>query len=239
MPFSEEQKTILNEKLYSGNVSTRNQSGMKLAYIEGHYAIRTANKIFGFDGWEMFVNRLEAVVVEDTVVGAKKLKGYRVGYIAQVEISVDGVTRVDTGFGSSVAKSLVDCHELASKEAVTDALKRALRTFGDQFGNALYDKEQEFVTDEVPEKAEKKKPKKKAAKKVEKEEVKEEEVKPEKTEKKSASITPEELTDLIDGCTDQDELASFKKEHKPDIMALDAETKKKLIDHFNKTKNKL
>lgn len=33
---------------------------------------------------------------------------------------------------------IVDAHEMAEKGAVTDALKRALRTFGEQFGNGLY-----------------------------------------------------------------------------------------------------
>jgi recombination DNA repair RAD52 pathway protein len=44
----------------------------------------------------------------------------------------------------------VDCglaHESASKEAVTDALKRTLRTFGNPFGLALYDKSRENVGD--------------------------------------------------------------------------------------------
>jgi hypothetical protein len=34
--------------------------------------------------------------------------------------------------------TIVDAHEMAEKGAVTDALKRALRTFGNQFGNGLY-----------------------------------------------------------------------------------------------------
>lgn len=34
--------------------------------------------------------------------------------------------------------TIMDAHEMAEKGAVTDALKRALRTFGDQFGNGLY-----------------------------------------------------------------------------------------------------
>jgi hypothetical protein len=33
---------------------------------------------------------------------------------------------------------VTDAHEMAEKGAVTDALKRALRTFGNQFGNGLY-----------------------------------------------------------------------------------------------------
>ena len=35
---------------------------------------------------------------------------------------------------------LADAHEGGAKEAVTDAIKRAMRSFGNQFGNSLYDK---------------------------------------------------------------------------------------------------
>jgi DNA repair and recombination protein RAD52 len=44
------------------------------------------------------------------------------------------------GFGTGVSKTLADSHENAGKEAVTDALKRAMRSFGNQFGLSLYDK---------------------------------------------------------------------------------------------------
>ena len=37
-----------------------------------------------------------------------------------------------------MADESADGHETAYKGAVTDGLKRALRTFGDQFGNSLY-----------------------------------------------------------------------------------------------------
>ena len=43
-------------------------------------------------------------------------------------------------FGTGVSKTLADSHENAGKEAVTDALKRAMRSFGNQFGNSLYAK---------------------------------------------------------------------------------------------------
>ena len=36
----------------------------------------------------------------------------------------------------------------AAKEAVTDALKRAMRSFGNQFGNSLYDKSRLIRTNE-------------------------------------------------------------------------------------------
>src|SRR5258708_2831660 len=42
-------------------------------------------------------------------------------------------------FEISLARSIImESHEQAEKGAVTDAVKRALRTFGEQFGNGLY-----------------------------------------------------------------------------------------------------
>ena len=46
-------------------------------------------------------------------------------------------------------KDIRDAHEGAIKEAETDAMKRALMTFGNPFGLALYDKAQVNVVDEV------------------------------------------------------------------------------------------
>ena len=51
-----------------------------------------------------------------------------------------GTVRGDVGHGQGFGKSLGDAHDSAAKEAVTDALKRALRSFGNPFGLALYDK---------------------------------------------------------------------------------------------------
>jgi recombination DNA repair RAD52 pathway protein len=45
--------------------------------------------------------------------------------------------RTDLGC-QAVAEDASEGHDTACKGAVTDALKRALRSFGDQFGNALY-----------------------------------------------------------------------------------------------------
>ena len=59
-------------------------------------------------------------------------------YSATVKVTVPGApSRTDVGF-HTVAEENGEGHETACKGAVTDALKRALRTFGDQFGNALY-----------------------------------------------------------------------------------------------------
>ncbi len=49
------------------------------------------------------------------------------------------------GSGHGRANTPGEAHESALKEAETDAMKRALTTFGNAFGLALYDKEQREV----------------------------------------------------------------------------------------------
>ncbi len=59
-------------------------------------------------------------------------------YSATVKVTVPGApARTDVGF-QPVADESPEGHETAFKGAVTDALKRALRGFGDRFGNGLY-----------------------------------------------------------------------------------------------------
>jgi hypothetical protein len=50
------------------------------------------------------------------------------------------MVREGTGFGAASDRDAVAAHELAIKAAETDATKRALATFGNRFGLALYDK---------------------------------------------------------------------------------------------------
>lgn len=140
--MKEETKKILSEKLQKGCISQRSKGGTTLSYIESHHAIREANRAFGFDGWDYEINELTMVSDEKNANG-----NHVIGYIARVIVSVGCTTREDVGFGSGIAKGLADAHEGATKEAVSDAMKRALRTFGDIFGLALYDKKQEHVDD--------------------------------------------------------------------------------------------
>ena len=66
-----------------------------------------------------------------------EVQGIR-AYCATVRVNVPGaMSRTDVGF-HAVVEETADGHDTACKGAVTDALKRALRSFGDQFGNALY-----------------------------------------------------------------------------------------------------
>lgn len=107
-------------------------------YVDGLHVIREANRIFGHDGWSYRITRLEMV---SRLTTAKPQ--VRVGYLATVEVTIDGVVREGSAVGSGMVApdSEADAHESAIKEAETDAMKRALRTFGNTFGLALYDKD--------------------------------------------------------------------------------------------------
>jgi hypothetical protein len=61
-------------------------------------------------------------------------------YSATVRIRVRGcVPKADVGSATTIDETS-ESHETAIKAAVTDAMKRALRQFGDQFANALYER---------------------------------------------------------------------------------------------------
>jgi hypothetical protein len=69
--------------------------------------------------------------------------------MARVRIQVRAgdqlIVREGTGAGHCEADEISQAHENALKEAETDATKRALSTFGNSFGLALYEKEQRYV----------------------------------------------------------------------------------------------
>jgi DNA recombination protein Rad52 len=131
---------LLDAKLDRAHIKPPKQFGPKGDYIEGWHAIAEANRIFGFDGWSYSIFALDVVSERPRDIGRDKKPGFGVTYTARVFVRVGDVTREDVGAGHGYD---VDCglaHESAIKEAVTDALKRALRTFGNPFGLALYDK---------------------------------------------------------------------------------------------------
>ena len=136
--FSDEQIAKLSSILDKKRVKKREG---KFSYLEGWDVIDVANKIFGFGNWSR-TTKYEPVDCSEATF--KNGKGWRVTYVASVEITVttDGntVTRTGCGAGVGMDKYIGGAHELALKEAETDATKRALATFGNQFGLALYDK---------------------------------------------------------------------------------------------------
>lgn len=116
----------------------RGRAGMVYHYLEGHAVIDQANRIFGFGGWgyglvgDVTLRRMESV---DPRTGEVKAS---FGYSAPVRVTVAGAQpRTDIGF-HAVVEDTPDGHDTAIKGAVTDGMKRALRSFGGQFGNGLY-----------------------------------------------------------------------------------------------------
>lgn len=149
MAFTEEQRKQLSSKLSPDNVKSRTQAGRQLSYIEGWHAIAEANRIFGFDAWDRQLTAIRQLGEPREIDGK-----WRVGYMATVRIVVSAgereIVRDGTGYGSGIDRDVGSAHESAIKEAETDAMKRALMTFGNPFGLALYDKTQENVGHDEP-----------------------------------------------------------------------------------------
>lgn len=145
--FDQKQIEELSKPLNPAHVKQRSQAGRELSYIEGWHAIAEANRIFGFDGWTRETLDLRPLADPREVNGK-----WRVACAARVRITVlEKVVREGCGYGSGIDQDLGRAHESALKEAETDAMKRALMTFGNAFGLALYDKEQRGVGVEEPE----------------------------------------------------------------------------------------
>ena len=110
-------------------------------YVDGLHVISEANRIFGRDGWSYTVTRLECA--SNQIFETPKGPQVRVAYVCAVRVDVAGVIRegLACGTGNGKPENVGDVIESAVKEAETDALKRALRTFGNTFGLALYEKD--------------------------------------------------------------------------------------------------
>lgn len=148
MTFTDEQTKALQKPLAKSRVKQRSQSGRSFSYIEGYDVIDTANSIFGFDGWSMSVESIEPAGEWHVERNGREVRVTL--YQAVVAVTVGEAQRMDVGHGIT-ASDTAESRETAIKGAVTDAMKRALRTFGAQFGNSLYDKDgPELAPDESP-----------------------------------------------------------------------------------------
>ncbi len=139
--FNEKQIQVLNQELESSRIKSRSKGNVTLSYLEGHDILETANKVFGFGNWDYTISKLEQVSSE-----VNQNQNNVICYKAVVQVLVHNedhtkdISREDVGFGTGIAKDLASANEGGAKEAVTDAIKRTLRSFGNQFGNSLYGK---------------------------------------------------------------------------------------------------
>ena len=144
MAFSEPQTRALKAKLRRRHVKTRSAHGASFAYIEGWHAIAEANRIFGFENWDRRTLNPHCLWSRD--IQGRCACFYQTKVRITVRAGDLAVSREGIGTGYACEHAAEVAHDLALKAAETDATKRALATFGNVFGLALYDREQAHVT---------------------------------------------------------------------------------------------
>jgi DNA recombination protein Rad52 len=153
--FSKDQLDLLNEPLLKEHVKSRDGTGnQKLSYLASFHVINEANRIFGFGMWDteiLSLSQCDRTEYEKDPykAGDPKKEMVSISYLCKLRLTINcgdkSVIKEDVGLGNGVAGKtaygITSCIELASKEAVTDSLKRCMRYFGNQFGLSLYDKD--------------------------------------------------------------------------------------------------
>lgn len=136
----------LDENIPEDVISRRDGGGgKKLDYLETWYVIDRMNQIFGSLNWSKETTLMQQVPVDGKVT-----------YVAKVRVAVrseNGIVAFRDGTGYGNDKGNFNPHELATKEAESDAFKRAAMQFGRSLGLALYDKSREFVGEKEEAKA--------------------------------------------------------------------------------------
>jgi DNA recombination protein Rad52 len=136
----------LNEKQLAQLFKPINELRVKeragYAYLESYDVIAHLTRIFGFEGWSKEVTY--ALLYESQRDQSGK---WDVAYSASCRLSIKDLEGNELCVHEDVATgqaqnqpSRGDAHDLALKSAVSDALKRAAKDLGNQFGNSLYDK---------------------------------------------------------------------------------------------------
>lgn len=138
MPLNKAQLDQLFRPINESRVA--NLRGM--SYLEAFDVIAHLTRIFGFN-WDKEIEYM--LIYESQRDDAKK--GWDVGYSARCRLTIKDpegtVVCVHEDAATGQAQNQPnrgDAHDLALKSAVSDALKRAAKDLGNQFGNSLYDK---------------------------------------------------------------------------------------------------
>ena len=113
--------------------------GQKVHYLAAEKCIQLANEVFGFNGWSSQIMDVTVDFFDENPTTFKISLGISV--IVRVTLR-DGTFHEDIGYGHiENCKGKAAAFEKAKKEGTTDALKRALRSFGNVLGNCIYDKD--------------------------------------------------------------------------------------------------
>ncbi|MCJ1260029.1 DNA repair protein rad52 [Lignoscripta atroalba] len=130
----------LEKQLGPEYISSRpGAAGQKVHYLAAEKCINLANEVFGFNGWSSSIQNVQIDFVDESQSTGKVSLGLSV--IVRVTLR-DGAFHEDIGYGHiENCKGKAAAFEKAKKEGTTDALKRALRNFGNILGNCIYDKD--------------------------------------------------------------------------------------------------
>ncbi|KAI5809599.1 RAD52 DNA repair protein [Peziza echinospora] len=129
----------LDSQLGPEYISSRpGAGGMKVHYLAADKAINLANEVFGFDGWSSTIKEITVDFIDEY----KDTGKYSLGVSVIMRVTLrDGTFHEDIGYGHiENCKGKAAAYEKAKKEGTTDAMKRALRNFGNVLGNCIYDK---------------------------------------------------------------------------------------------------
>ncbi|KAI5819411.1 RAD52 DNA repair protein [Pyronema omphalodes] len=128
----------LDQQLGPEFISSRpGAGGKKVHYLQADKCINLANQVFGFNGWSSCITNMEVDFLDPLKDGK-----FNIGISVTVRVTLkDGTYHEDIGYGQMENAKKAQAFEKAKKEGTTDALKRALRSFGNVLGNCLYDKE--------------------------------------------------------------------------------------------------
>ena len=137
--FSENQLKALSYNLDDSRVKTIEKAGMSFKYLETYDIINVANNIFNYM-WDYTITRLEEVARETNQNGNHVITFSAIVKVKIYDAQRNFIEREDTGVGTGTARTVGDAIDNASKSAVSDSLKRSLRSCGGQFGNDLYSK---------------------------------------------------------------------------------------------------
>ena len=137
--FSENQIKALSYNLDDSRIKTIDKAGMSFKYLETYDIINVANTIFNYM-WDYTITRLEEVARETNQNGNNVITFSAIVKIKIYDAQRNFIEREDTGVGTGTARTVGDAIDNASKSAVSDSLKRSLRSLGGQFGNDLYSK---------------------------------------------------------------------------------------------------
>jgi hypothetical protein len=135
--LSPDQIRFLNAPIWGPALRQDPKAAKGNVYIPGNFVLAQLNTAFCFDGWSFETTRVERVHMEKYQKDGKDQ--FRALYMVEGVLTVrcqDGTTFCRAGIGTDekTSSNMKDVVSLATKAALTDAIKNAAITLGRQFG---------------------------------------------------------------------------------------------------------